>query len=72
MRARRTDRCSRVALVSLLFAASFAAVERAAAQPGQQQPEPAPAERKTVSPAPAGAGAPAHHPGRRPDAGERR
>lgn len=38
MRPRRSDRFHRVALVSLLFAASFAAAERVSAQPGQQQP----------------------------------
>lgn len=54
MRARRTDRCYRVALVSLLFAAFCAAAAReTVAQPGPQA-VPAKAERKTESPAPAG------------------
>jgi Ca-activated chloride channel family protein len=57
MRARRSDRFTRVALVSLLFAASLAAAPgRAAAQPGQQ-PEPAKGAQKTETPAPAGEGA---------------
>ncbi|HYP52154.1 MAG TPA: VWA domain-containing protein [Pyrinomonadaceae bacterium] len=50
MRARRSDRFSRVALVSLLCAASFAAAPEAAAQPGQQ-PEPVKAAQKTETPA---------------------
>ncbi len=54
MRARRSDRFSRVALVSLFFVASFAAAPaRAFAQPGQQ-PEPAKAApQKTETTAPA-------------------
>ena len=58
MRARRSDRFSRVALVSLLFAASLAAAPgRAAARPGQQ-PEPAKPAQKTETPAHAGDAAP--------------
>ncbi|MFL6258021.1 MAG: VWA domain-containing protein [Pyrinomonadaceae bacterium] len=59
MRARRSDRFYRVALVSLLCAASFAAASETHAQPGTQA-DPAKAERKTETPAPAGdAAAPA-------------
>src|SRR5215204_1365197 len=56
MRARGSDRFSRVALVSLLFAASLAAAPaRAFAQPGQQQPAATPAApQKTEPPANAG------------------
>jgi Ca-activated chloride channel family protein len=56
MRARRSDRFSRVALVSLLFAAFLAAAPEAGAQPGQQA-EPKPAAPKTEPPAPAGGAA---------------
>ena len=52
MRARRSDRFYRVALVSLLCAASFAAARETHAQPGPQA-DPAKAERKTEKPAPA-------------------
>ncbi|MET0646602.1 MAG: VWA domain-containing protein [Pyrinomonadaceae bacterium] len=51
MRARRTDRFTRVALVSLLFAALGAAAREAAAQPGTQQADPAKVEVKTEPPA---------------------
>ena len=52
MRARRSHRFSRVALVSLLFAAALAAGPGAGAQ-AAQQPEPKPAAQKTEQPAPA-------------------
>jgi Ca-activated chloride channel family protein len=68
MRARRSDRFSRVALVSLLFAASLAAAPRAGAQPGQQPVEKQAAP-KTDSPAPAAdAAAPAGQPKAEPAA----
>jgi Ca-activated chloride channel homolog len=54
MRARRSDRFTRVALVSLLFAASLAAAGEARAQPGQMaEPQQQPAAQKTEPPAPA-------------------
>ncbi|MBV8859729.1 MAG: VWA domain-containing protein [Acidobacteria bacterium] len=56
MRARRSESFSRVALVSLLFAAALAAAPEAGAQPAQQ-PDPKPAAQKTAPPAPAPAGA---------------
>jgi len=54
MRARRSESFTRVALVSLLFAAGLAAAPRAAAQPAQQ-PEPAKAAPQTGTPAPGAA-----------------
>jgi Ca-activated chloride channel family protein len=53
MRARRTERFHRVALVSFLFFAAFAAARDAHARPVQQT-EPAKAERKAEPPAPVG------------------
>ena len=68
MRARRSESFSRVALVSLLFAASLAAAPRAGAQPVQQT-EQKQAAQKTDSPAPAGdAAAPAAPPKTEPAA----